>query len=674
MLSHAINKTLVAGLRKQGTLGQRDRASHLFAGFVGLMALMLAVRFMILKHPPLRQFFPIVAYQDILSCAAVAWVFYGLLVLPLGLRAQKLILAAGWTTCFLLVGYTAISAIVYTVIHAPVTYGLWLAADNLRGAEASVRASVSSDTALIFAKALIIFLGVSEGLWRLTPQLLERVKVRFYSPVAALLLTVYLLTAHMWTLGHVRYLPAVANPELAFVSSLFESGEPFVTDVIPKSYFSDFVRGGNPRDRDPAPELAVSYSPLHKSASWHPRNVLMIIMESVGSRRLQLYNAPYKDTPQMVRLARHALTFNRIYVAQAYTSGAMGALFCSLYPQFGWQPITRSIPNIDVPGIADVLAQHGYNTAFIHSGGLEFDHEGDFLRDHGFQQVIGKDDDESSPVDQELLSQATNWIQTHSQRPFFLALWTQDTHHPYFAASSNDYRVSDPNLNRYLNAVHSTDELIGQLADALGKMKLGDDTLIVITGDHGEAFGEHGQTAHNWTVYDEEVRVPLLLVNPRMFPHETRVERLGRQIDIAPTLLALLGYAQPSDWEGESLFSTNAVERAYLFSRYGNYTFGLVDGHLKYVYDFNRARAELYDLDADRGELHDLSSDPVNSATIKRDHLRIEAWVTFQNSYLKQRQPADRTVRLFRPERRGTQHEPRTEFRRLNSPELGASL
>ena len=165
MLSHAINKTLLvpqrllAGLRKHGRHGQRDRASHLFAGFLGLTALMLVVRFMILKHPPLRQFFPVVAYQDILSCAAVAWVFYGLLGLPLGLRAQKLILAAGWTTCFLLVGYTAISAIVYTVIHAPVTYGLWLAADNLRGAEASVWTSISSDSALIFAKAFTIFLG-----------------------------------------------------------------------------------------------------------------------------------------------------------------------------------------------------------------------------------------------------------------------------------------------------------------------------------------------------------------------------------------------------------------------------------------------------------------------------------------------------------------------------------
>ena len=623
-----------------------NQTSHLFAGFLGLAALKLAVRFMILKHPPLRQFFPILVYQGILTCAIVAWIFYALLKLPLWPGARKLVLAAGWCTCAFLAGYTAISAIVYTVIRAPLTY-TFLQTNNLHGAEVSVLASVSSYSALIVAKAFIIFVGVSEGLWRLTPHLVERIKLRFYSPLTALLFSAYFLAAHVWTVGHVRYLLAVANPELAFISSLFASREPLVTDVIPKPYFSDFIRKDNQKDRDAASGLDVSNSPYHSFSSSHPRNVLMIIMKSVGSRRLQIYNALYNDTPEMQRLAQNAMVFDRVYAAQAYTAAALPAFFCSLYPQFGWKPITRSTPNISVPGLADKLGQHGYTMAFMHSGQVYFDHEGEFLRHHGFEDVIAKEEDPTNPADSELLSQATTWIRVHSKTPFFLALSTQDTHAPYFASTSHDYGTSDAELNRYLNAVHSTDKLIGQLAYALDKMNLSDDTLVVITGDHGEAFGEHGQTTHNWTVYDEETRIPLLLVNWRMFPCEQRVNRLARQIDIAPTVLALLGYDEPSSWQGDSLFSTNAADHDYLFSRYGNSMFGLVDSHFKYVYDFNRDRAELYDLTVDPLEMHDLSSDPTSSAILKRDHLKIEAWILFQTDYLKKYQTSQNTVSFF---------------------------
>ena len=80
----------------------------------------------------------------------------------------------------------------------------------------------------------------------------------------------------------------------------------------------------------------------------------------------------------------------------------------------------------------------------------------------------------------------------------------------------------------------------------LEEMKLANDTLLVITGDHGEAFGEHGRIAHGFTVYDEETRVPLLIVNPLLFPHEVVVNSLGSQVDIAPTLLSLLGYPDAS--------------------------------------------------------------------------------------------------------------------------------
>jgi arylsulfatase A-like enzyme len=631
------------GLRKdRASVGKRShegapfqpRFLHLFAAFCGLTTLLLIIRFVTLKHPPLRRYFGILAYQDLFVCAVLAWLFFLAFISNQNRLIRSGVAILGWALCVLFMSYSALSAVVYTVLHAPITYSLWLAGDHLQGARASVLSSLSTYSLMIFLKSFLIFAGVTEGLWRLAPSLLKRTATIFYSPLSAVVLAAYFIVAHAWAMANVRYLPAIANPELALLTSFFAPLDPLVIDKVPARYFAEFDTAESRLGSESA--LAASYSPIHTSASWRPRNILMVIMESVGSRRLQIYDAPYPDTPQMMRLAQHAMIFDRMYVAQAYTSGAMSALFCSLSPQLGWQPTTRSQPDIDVPGIADVLVQNGYATAFMHPGQLGFDHEGDFLAHHGFRDMFFAQDDPTFPADSALAEVADKWLTANSKRPFFLTLWTEDTHHPYFASDSYVYDASDHNLNRYLNAIHSTDALIGKLADTLERLHLSDDTLIVITGDHGEAFGEHNQTADNWTVYDEEMRIPLILINPRLFPHIHRIEHLGRQIDIPATLLALLGYSQPRSWQGDSLFGSKLVDHAYLFSRYGNYTFGIVDAKSKYVFDFNRDRAEYYDLAADPMEKHDLSANPALSPILAADRLKIEAWILYQRQYLKE--------------------------------------
>jgi lipoteichoic acid synthase len=184
-------------------------------------------------------------------------------------------------------------------------------------------------------------------------------------------------------------------------------------------------------------------------------------------------------------------------------------------------------------------------------------------------------------------------MEADPSRPFFLTIWTLDTHHPYRAIGKHDYGVHDPYFNRYLNAVHESDALVGKLAATLQSMGLTDRTLLVITGDHGEAFGEHGQLIHGATVYDEEVRVPLLIVNSRLFPHQVTVKRVVRQIDIPPTMLALLGYRAPEQWQGFDVLGADPPARAYLFAGTGNFCFGLVEDDFKYIYDFQRDRSQL---------------------------------------------------------------------------------
>jgi len=373
----------------------------------------------------------------------------------------------------------------------------------------------------------------------------------------------------------------------------------------------------------------------------------MVVMESVGSRRLHVYGAPYTDTPELDTLSRHALVFDRIYVGQALTSAAMAALFCSVYPYHGWFTVSRYSPDLRIPALPAILENQGYRTAFIHSGQLYYDNNEEFLKDHGFKDIQSEHRDYGSVRDAELVGKAVDWINTDRSKPFFLTLWTQDTHHPYFAASKDDYHVHDSYLNRELNAVHSTDALIGKIAHQIDHMGLSDDTLIVITGDHGEAFGEHGQLIHGFTVFDEETRIPFLIVNPRLVPNRIEVRRIGRQIDIAPTILSILGLAPPAQWQGASLFENDRDRRAYLFSADGNFTLGVVDGDLKFIYDFNRELPQLYNLAADPGETNNLAQQSNYAATVKREYLRLEAWLSFQNAYLGRfADTASRTLRM----------------------------
>ncbi len=611
-----------------------DSAECLFAGFIAL-AIVTIVTPLRSLHTLLSwrliALLPLATCQDLFLLAAIAWLFYGLFAIAKRSRARRLVAIAGWTICLVLALYTYLSTIIYLVIRRPLTFGLIAAADNLRGIQSSIDAVATPALIAAVAMAPVYTVLIAMGLERFAPGAVRRLRHGFHSAAGLLLTAIFLVGAHSWAVRHVPFSLASFNPQWTLMSSAFELHTPVVTDAIPAGYLADFQPPGMRPASGAGPLVGAGFE---ATASHGPLNVLMVVMESVGARRLGLYGAPFDDTPNLVELARHALVFNRAYVAEAETSAALGALFASVYPDHDWPSLTQLAPALAIPGLPAVLSSKGYRTAFMHSGQLVFDRQGEFVRSRGFGQVIDKARDYDAPADADLKAQALSWIEADPSRPFFLAIWTQDTHHPYLAAEHRDYGVRDAYQNRYLNAVHATDAIVGELAAALQSMGLADRTLLVITGDHGEAFGEHGQLIHGGTVYNEEVQVPLLIVNPTLFPHEVTVKRIVRQIDIAPTLLALLGFNAPGTWQGADLLGAKPPARAYLFAGTGNFTFGLVEGDFKYIYDFQRGRAQLYNVVTDPGETRNLASDSTYAALMQRAHLRLEAWVSFQNRYL----------------------------------------
>jgi len=590
---------------------------------------MLVVRGL-LTHAQLLYLMPVIAYQDIVAWFVLVWMFHGPTLLACRQWSRYITLAYGSLFCLLLALATAGFYILYLTIQRPFTYQMLRLSQMGLGIRASVFSELKRSWIIIPGFLFAVF-AVAKYTWNLNPRYLARMRSAVYSPLAVLSVVILIFTGHAWVSRNVDIPVVLANPEWAFFYSLFAvRSEPKFTEAIPA--YEDDVPLSNERAEAAATSYPFAMPPSAVAARGF--NVLIIVMESVGTHQLQLYGSSYADTPELMRLSSQAIVFNRAYAAEPNTSAAMAALFCSLYPKPYWVPLIRYNARIPVVGLADVLRHHGYRTAFIHFGQLEYDDEGEFLDKHGFGYIFAKGRDYDTPHDSELPEKVVDWINSARSKPFFLTVWTQDTHHPYVAPVSYDFRTSDDALKRYLNSVLETDAIIGRIEARLHELKLADNTLLVITGDHGEAFGEHGNRVHGFSVYDEEVHVPLMIVNPALVEHGMRIDRIARQIDIAPTLLGILGYPAPPQWQGTNLFSQSRPNRAYLFSAADSLTLGLVDGDLTYMYDMFDGHEALYDLAHDPGEHQNLVADHSWRAVGSRERLRVEAWYKFQRRYL----------------------------------------
>ena len=366
------------------TYGDSRPLCHLLACFLSLGTLIIFARLLILGlNSSLAPFIALAAYQDVVMVALVVWGYFSLLRMVERPAARRLMIAGGWALCVVLTILTVIAETIYLLIRSPLTYRLVVVSQNMAG----IGGSIAQGTRLAVVAiplALLFVISFTELLWRMAPAAFAAMLPNVCSPVFLVVVGVYGLIGHAWAVRNVTYPPMVMNAEWAFVSSLFEKPRPMVTERIPPEYLTDFQPTTHKID---AAAALAKFDILNGRGQHHPLNVLMIVMESVGSRRLHLYGAAYADTPELDALSRNAIVFDRIYSAQANTSAAIAALFCSVYPYHGWFPVSRYAPELTITGLPAILKQNNYRTAFIHSGQLYYDNNYSFLKDHGFTDI-----------------------------------------------------------------------------------------------------------------------------------------------------------------------------------------------------------------------------------------------------------------------------------------------
>jgi len=348
------------------------------------------------------------------------------------------------------------------------------------------------------------------------------------------------------------------------------------------------------------------------------KNVIVLVLESVSARWVELYGGPYHATPNLAEEARNALVLSNFYSPAGRSSDALASLLLSVQPRMSWRDVTSDYPQLPGTSLAELLKDRGYRTSFVTSSDLGWANWKGFLSDRGFESVMQDKDlgcgaalSSWGVEDRCLVDEMLRWIPEEPGRPFFVMGWTVQTHHPYeptpglplidFFGGTNPTDAYD--LGRYLNVLHETDRQIGRLFTALRRAKLDEDTLVVIVGDHGEAFGEPHETyGHGTTLYEENVHVPMMLWSPRLFPHGGRSPVIASHVDINQTIADVLGIPPAPSWQGRSLFDPARRPRAYFFVANDNYQLGIREEGWKYILDATNSHEELYDLRVDPEE------------------------------------------------------------------------
>ncbi|MCI0651399.1 MAG: sulfatase-like hydrolase/transferase, partial [Planctomycetes bacterium] len=290
------------------------------------------------------------------------------------------------------------------------------------------------------------------------------------------------------------------------------------------------------------------------------------------------------------------------------------------------------------PTIASALKEEGYRTGLFHSGLFDYLGMRAVLAERGFdaledaRSLLGGERTSFGADDRAMVARLLEWLDAApAAEPCLSVFLPIAGHHPYGAPVAGPFPVREE-FDEYRNALHFADGVVGALLDGLAARGRLERTLIAITGDHGEAFEQHpGNVGHVFYLYEENVRVPLLIAAPGIEGFARRVRGCASHVDLAPTLLDLLGIAAPPGFEGRTLLGPEP--RLALFAAdYSLALVGLRDGDWKFIGDPGGDHGELYDLAADPRETTNLSlrdSDHAARAALYRDHLA--AWARAQH-------------------------------------------
>jgi choline-sulfatase len=364
---------------------------------------------------------------------------------------------------------------------------------------------------------------------------------------------------------------------------------------------------------------------------------LDVVLITVDTLRADLGYAgnPKPVSPRIDELAKKSTIFENAYSLASYTSKSLPPALIGKYPSEthrGWAHFNRFEKSDTF--IAERLQKAGIFTIsvqgywYFFQPGVGFERGFDVIDTDAAPKAVQVEGDKSSNSDK-LTDAAIAELEKPetAKKQFFLWIHYVDPHAEYVKHEGFDFGSSSRDL--YDSEVAFVDHHVGRLLDFIDKSAFGKKTAILLTSDHGEAFGEHGMIRHGFEEWEELIRVPLLIHVPGLPPGRIEVRRSA--IDLVPTLLDLYRLPLPSgegtDFvSGTSLLLDLARPPGYEPKQrliYSNMAAGpnnadrqaFIDGSMKLITSDGRPMG-LYDLASDPGEKHDLLDDAAKKESI----------------------------------------------------------
>jgi arylsulfatase A-like enzyme len=394
-------------------------------------------------------------------------------------------------------------------------------------------------------------------------------------------------------------------------------------------------------DHDPETQVLASGKPV--------RSVVLVSLDTLRADRLGIYGYERDTSPNLDLLGAQGTVFDRAYAQASWTEPSHRSLFTSR--------VVSLIPE-EATMLAEIFQAEGFRTGAFTGGGHM---SAKFGFDAGFE--VYEEDRKGGFAS--LFPMAEEWVRGVGNDRLFLFLHSYDIHEPYDPPAPYDTMffpeydgeitgrrvhdvfkrvvkarkanvrldfaaelgLDDADMKQfsslYDGGIRYTDTFIGRLVSFLKSIGRWDDTVVVVISDHGEEFWDHGSIGHGHTVFDELIRVPLLIVEPGRRTGGLRVDTVVQLMDVAPTLLELCGMDRPESYQGRSLVPVlegRPLEDKGAVAESGGYK-ALVEFPWKLIARLQGGTADIYDLGLDPRETVSLMTSQSQRAEIMRSRL-----------------------------------------------------
>lgn len=386
------------------------------------------------------------------------------------------------------------------------------------------------------------------------------------------------------------------------------------------------------------------------------KNLVYVVVDTVRQDVYSAFNSKTAvKTPRFAELADESTIFTDAYANAPWTKPSVASALSGLYPSTHGAVTEEAMLPKEVAILSEHLMTRGFTTAIFSANGYVSDRFG-FAR--GWDHYVNFPRENKRTQGEDVYAEVIEWLKARDpDKRFFVYIQTVDPHVPYQAPGTylrlyydkpydgtlgpavSGYEHDDFNdgklelgtedraymIAQYHGEISYHDEHFGNFVDTLREMKLLDDTLFVMSNDHGEELFEHGKVGHGQSLYEELIRAPLLIRYPKILPKGARVSHPVSLVDLVPTMVEILGTDALPLTEGISLLGAvhdrPALIPSYAIAERLDLERAVRVGHYKLIAS-KEAKDMLFDLDTDPGEQTNLADERPIARRNAEIHLR----------------------------------------------------